>query len=180
MCAFCILILNSDLHPPFIDHLTYHVRTVYRCNWFSVHRGGGPAWHSPYGLRPCDERGPSISLCLSLASRPCNCTEMHPATRELERVYNESSSNSRVDGSRFRLALSNDPPLSCHSTPLGLSLITSLSSRYLLLSSQPSLPRLPPSSTTSPVRAASGVTLNSGPAAMCPTTRANVDKARHH
>lgn len=126
----------------------------------------------------------NVALCLSLTTRPCSCMEMHPATRELERVYNESesSSNSRVDGSRFRLALSNDPPLSCHSAPLGLSLITSLSSRYLLLSShppiQPSLPRPPPTSTTAPIRAASGVTLNSGPAAMCPTTRADVDKAR--
>lgn len=110
---------------------------------------------------------------------------MHPATREPERVYNESesSSDSRVDGSRFRLALSNDPPLSCHSVPLGPSLITSLSlsSRYLLLSSHPPTIHLPslvhPQRRPLP-RAASGVTLNSGPAAMCPTTRADVDKAR--
>lgn len=119
---------------------------------------------------------------------PCNCTEMHPATREPERVYNESesSSDSRVDGSRFRLALSNDPPLSCHTLcpSRALSLSHYLSFQPLTSCSLPvhlsNLPSLvhPSSSTTAPIRAASGVTLNSGPATMCPTTRTDVDKAR--
>lgn len=177
--AFRISILNSDLRPPCGPSSIICVPCI-----AATAASIAEAVHTRQcELRPCDERGPSVSLCLSLAPHPCNCTEMHPATRELERVYNESesSSDSRVDGSQFRLALSNDPPLSCHSIPLGFSLITSLFSRYLLLSShppiQPSLPCPPSSSTTAPIRATSGVTLNSGPAAICPT-RADVDKAR--
>lgn len=135
-----------------------------------------------YELRPCGERGPSVSLCLSLASRPCNCTEMHPATRELERVYNESEGSS--DSRWFTVSpcpLERPTPFLSLYPSRTLSLITSLFNRYLLLSSYPPIqpsPSLvcPSSSTTAPVRATSGVTLNSGPAATCPTTR--VDKAR--
>lgn len=90
------------------------------------------------GVRPCGECG--LSLFLSFPRRFARSL-VHPASsrpgnrdaspvEERERVYNEpESTDSRVDGSRFRLALSNDPPLSCHYAPLGLSLITSLSSR---------------------------------------------------
>lgn len=127
----------------------------------------------------------SVSACVCI---PCSCTELHPATREPEReciTSPESSSGSRVDGSRFRLALSNDPPLSCHSAPLGLSLITSLSVTSCSLPHPPTQPSLPPVHPSPPLPVvnhcpylASGVTLNSGPAAMCPTTRADVDEAR--
>lgn len=75
----------------------------------------------------------------------------------------ESSSDSPVDGSWFRLALSNDLPLHCHSTSLGLSLIISLfrAVAFLLLF----LPALIADEPLPPYTASS-VTLNSGSAAI--------------
>lgn len=61
---------------------------MHRCNcrWFSDHCEGGTARHTRRdGLRPCGERDP-FHLSLTLTCIPCSCTEMHPATREPERV----------------------------------------------------------------------------------------------
>ena len=174
--AFRILDFKQDSRSPFMGHpvscahhASLQLQVIQRPS-----RGRYRAAHSPWQAAPLRWTWP-FRLRLTLTCIPP--LQLHGDAscykRARESVYNESKRArpiSRVDGSRFRLALSNDPPLSCHFTPLGLSLITSLSSRYLLLSSRPptqlSFPRPPAPSTTTLIRAASGVTLNSGSTVM--------------
>lgn len=144
------------------------------------------AWAVPRGTL-------AVAGCASAVNVGSSVSRLHPAPatarrcillQESERecigsiTSRRARTSSRVDGSRFRLALSNDPPLSCHSAPLSDPLSLPLFPAVILcpfLAHPATLPRPPPSSTIAPVQAASGVTLNSGPAVivtwMCPTTK---------
>lgn len=142
------------------------------------------AWAGPRGTL-------AVAGCASAVNVAPPSTPLHPTPatarrcillQESERVYNEPESSDELSGRWLTVLpcpLERPTPFLSLCAPLGPSLITSLSSRYPLLFSHslnpPSLvhPRrrpLPPSR-----RPSSGVTLNSGPAAivtrMCPTTK---------
>lgn len=123
-------------------------------------RDGSGMAHSMARLGPCSdvEEGGATVCCGECATHPSLAfvqlhgdagTWMHPVGE-----YNELEPDSRVDGSWFRLALSNDPPLSCqpplprslsffhsicliHSVSPCSSLITSLSTRLTISSTAP-------------------------------------------
>lgn len=144
----------------------------------SVHRVGGTAWHTRRGgLCLCGECGSSVSRLHPTPATARRCILL----QESERVYNEPESSDELSGRWLTVSpcpLERPTPFLSLCAPLGPSLITSLSSRYpLLFSHSPNttLPCPPPTSTIAPIQAASGVTLNSGPATivtwMCPTTK---------